>query len=298
MVAMFDVETSSLIRAAPALRGVAPETLPQELTGIYAELVTLRLREDDLTSQPDRIRLLERLSRIATIYETLADTGAESEPRRAAAFVAGTAHQMLGKVMAGAYDNQLPYLSPSEIHPLLAAPLLFLIAEQNADAREAAKALRGVRDENVLKSALVETVYDLTAENFQEVLDRAARLRQIRAPIDAAPEVAIEQALYGLCWSGIVQMVARLLGQEAAQTAFLTFESPQQAFDRVVQLSVDETILPIAGGHLVSVYGGPRHLARLLRHVADSLEGAGIVGLPAPGGAHAQFWGSWLRASR
>ena len=235
MVAMFDAETSRLIRSAPALRGVASETLPQELTGIYAELVGLRLREDESISQPDRIRLLERISRIAPIYETLADTGAEAEPRRAAAFVAGTAHQMLGKVMAGAYDSQLPYLSPSAIHPLLATPLLFLVAEQNADAREAAKALRGIRGDNVLKSALVETVYDLTAENYQEILDRATRLQQLQASVDAAPEVAIEQALYGLCWAGIVQTVGRLLGQEVPQTAFLTFESPQQAFDRVVE---------------------------------------------------------------
>ena len=77
--------------------------------------------------------------------------------------------------------------------------------------------------------------------------------------------------------------------------AFVSFETPQQAFDKVVELSVEETNLLIPGGHLVSVYGGPRHLARLLRHVADGLEGAGIAGLPTPGGTHPQFWENWLR---
>src|ERR1700730_14966534 len=76
---------------------------------------------------------------------------------------------------------------------------------------------------------------------------------------------------------------------------FLSFETPQQAFDRVVELSVEETARPTPGGHLMSVYGEPRHLARLLRHVADGLDGAGIAGLPTPGGAHPQFWGSWVR---
>src|SRR3954470_18292654 len=102
---MFDIETSRLIRSAPRLTGVDPEILPQELTGIYAELVSLRIREDQLEAQPDRVRLLERLSRIAAIYEALADTGADATARRASAFVAGTAHQILGKVVAGAYDG-------------------------------------------------------------------------------------------------------------------------------------------------------------------------------------------------
>lgn len=70
---MFDVETSRLIRRAPALQGVNPEVLPQELTGIYAELVALRLREDELEAAGERAQLLERLSRIATVYEACAD---------------------------------------------------------------------------------------------------------------------------------------------------------------------------------------------------------------------------------
>jgi hypothetical protein len=41
---MFDAETAALIRTAPALRGVDPQTLPQELTAIYVELAGLRLR--------------------------------------------------------------------------------------------------------------------------------------------------------------------------------------------------------------------------------------------------------------
>ncbi|MGF7163316.1 superfamily II DNA/RNA helicase [Rhodoligotrophos appendicifer] len=50
-----------------------------------------------------------------------------------------------------------------------------------------------------------------------------------------------------------------------------------------------------AGARLVSAYAGPRHLARLLRHVADGLEGAGIANLPAPAGAAEPVWRRWLR---
>lgn len=293
---MFDVETSRLIRRAPALRGVDPNVLPQELTGIYAELVALRLREDELVAASDRAILLERLSRIATVYEACADVTVDNERRRASAFVAATAHQILGRVMAGAYDVSLPYLTVSSIHPLLAAPLLFLVAEQNADAREAARSLTDVRDDNLIKSALIETVYDLASESYQSILDRAARLEQMRAPINEFGDAAIEQALYGLCWSGIVQLVSRLMGVESPATQFLNFDSPQNAFERVLELSVEDLNLADFGeGDSYAVFGGPRHLAALLRHLADGLEGAGVANIPPPQDASPEFWVPWLK---
>lgn len=292
---MFDTKTARLIRAAPQLRNVNPDTLPQELTAMFAELVMLRLRANELESVPERLRLLERLSRVASIYEAIVDTGSVGDARRAAAFVAATAHQMLGKVMAGAYATNLPYLSAQAVHPLLAAPLLFLIAEQNADAREAAKAIANVGDANTLKSALIETVHDLAAERFEEILARANRLRRIQASDDLPPEAAIEQALYGLCWAGIVRMVSDLLGQEAPPLQFIDFASPRLAFEKVIELAVDEVDVPIEGGHLVSLFAGPRHLARLLHRVADGLDGAGLIGLEPLDGMNENFWKGWLR---
>jgi hypothetical protein len=275
---------------------VDPEVLPQELTGIYAELVALRLREDELEAAGERTQLLERLSRIATVYEACADVTENVESRRASAFVSATAHQILGKVMSGVYDTAMPYLSTSSIHPLLAAPLLFLVAEQNADAREAAHALTEVRDENLIKSAVIETVHDLASEDYQSILARAARLSQMRASANEFADTAIEQALYGLCWSGIVQMVSRLLGVDNPQTQFLGFESPQQAFETVVALSVEDLDLGgDADAASFSVFGGPRHLASLLRHLADGLEGAGVANVPPPEGAGQPFWSAWLK---
>jgi hypothetical protein len=293
---MFDVETSRLIRRAPPLRGVNPEVLPQELTGIYAELVALRLREDELEAVGERTQILERLSRVATIYEACADTTEDAAARRASAFVAGTAHQILGKVMSGVYDAAAPYLTASSIHPLLAAPLLFLVAEQNADAREAARALERVRDENLIKSALIETIFDLASENYQLVLDRAERLAQIRAPANEFADSAIEQALYGLCWSGVVQMVCRILNVPVPSTQFLNFDTPQLAFETVVTLSVEDLdLVDYAESPSYAVFAGPRHLASLLRRLADGLEGAGVANIPPPEGAAQPFWGSWLR---
>ena len=132
---MFDATTAELIRSAPALSGVDPLTLPQELTRAYSDLVVLRLKGVSQTRTPISSRLLRRLKRIADIYEAAVDTGTHGDTRRAAAFVAGTAHQLLGRVLLAGYGADQELLEPGAIHPALAAPLLFLVAEQNADAR-------------------------------------------------------------------------------------------------------------------------------------------------------------------
>jgi ATP-dependent RNA helicase HelY len=102
-------------------------------------------------------------------------------------------------------------------------------------------------------------------------------------------------ALYGLCWSGIVQLVSQLLGRPFPQLEFVHFDSPQAAFDQVVSLATRELSLEPEGAALVSTFAGPRHLARLLRHLASDLSEAGILRIDAPGGAEHGFWGRWLK---
>ncbi len=169
---MFDAETARLIRAAPALTGVDPQILPQELTSIYTELVAMRLRFGEEEPGADRIEQIQRLGRIAAIYEAAVDTGADDERRRGAAFVSATAHQLLGRILLRVYGRVLPLLGLDSIHPSVAAPLLFLIAQQNPDAREAAKQLQGVRTDDLLETALIETIHDLATESYDAILAR------------------------------------------------------------------------------------------------------------------------------
>jgi hypothetical protein len=82
---MFDAATAELIRAAPALSGVDPLTLPQQLTRIYSDLVVLRLKGATPADDPGQLQILQRLKRIADIYEGAVDTGTDGDARRAAA---------------------------------------------------------------------------------------------------------------------------------------------------------------------------------------------------------------------
>jgi ATP-dependent RNA helicase HelY len=292
---MFDATTAALIRQAPAIRGVDPATLPQDLTQAYAELVALRLREGEPGADAARELRHDRLLKVAAVYEALVDTASDLADRRGAAFVAGTAYQILGRVGIMEEVANEDLLAPAAIHPDAAAPLLFLIAGQSPDAREAGRRLQGVRTDTVLISAMLETIADLAAENFEEILARAERLQEFRPTATAGFSDQAAQTLYGLCWSGVVQMVAGLLDRPVPVTLFRRFELPEDAFRRVEALATEDLQLPGDGGQLVSTYAGPRHLARLLRHVAGRLAGTGLTGLPAPAGSTEVTWRRWLR---
>lgn len=291
---MFDAETAALIRSAPPLQGVDPQLLPQDLTSVYAELAGLRLRAVSFGEDRDYTARVERLARIAAVYEAQVDDTIDGEARRAAAFVAGTAYQILGRVIPVTPERSA-FLSAAAIHPRVSAPLLFLVAEQSPDAREAARMLAGARLDDVHRGALLESIEDLARERFIDILERAERLARLQPTPEADLAEQATQGLYGLCWAGLSLLVSRLLDQPLPLLAYPLMATPQEVFDRVVTLAVDNLALGGPGARMVSAYAGPRHLARLLRHVAGSLEGAGIAHLPAPAGAQEQTWKRWLR---
>ena len=111
-------------------------------------------------------------------------------------------------------------LEPDAIHPSIAAPLLFLVAGQNADAREAARPLATIRIGNLLRSAVIESVFDLATERFESIFERATRLHRARVNVDSLWVTSAADALYGLCWSGIVQLVYTYLANHFRNSNF------------------------------------------------------------------------------
>jgi ATP-dependent RNA helicase HelY len=292
---MFDAGTAALIRSAPAVEGVNPEILPQELTRIYAELVALRLRATDPDAAVERAPDLDRLLRVAAVYEAITDTARNAADRRAAAFVAATAYQIVGRIDTRRGFAGDDMLTANAIHPALAAPLLFIIAGQSPDAREAGLRLQGLAAEDLVLTALLESIADLSAERFEAILARAQRLRQLRSSAAAPLELQATQALYGLCWSGLVQIAALALDQAAPQSAFRRGDTAQATFRSVEALAIGDLAVPGDGGAMTSAFTGPRHLARLLRDVAEGLMGSSLAVLPVPAGAKAEVWRRWIR---
>lgn len=290
---MFDAESARLIRMAPRVADINPGTLPQALTQAYAQLVALRLRSGDPEAAAAAGERHEGLLRLAAVYEGIVDTTDDEGHRRGAAFVAATAYQILGRISdRDDADDQL--LAPDSIHPRVAAPLLFIIAGQSPDAREAGARLSIPRDAPVLIRAMIESVADLARENLVAILDRAERLSASQPGRSNGLISQTEQALYGLCWAGVVHLAASVLGREQPETLFRRFDTPEATFRQVEALSAMRPHLTREGIAIVNTYAGPRHLARLLQHASRQFTGFGLVNLPAPAGVEEGAWRSWL----
>jgi hypothetical protein len=108
---MFDPDTVALMAQAPPLEGLDLARLPQDLTEVYAEIVTARIRLRELASGqvlPDTVRnSIKTMRRLASAQEAFVSTLPDREDRSAAAFVAASAHHvcMLADAAATGIEN-------------------------------------------------------------------------------------------------------------------------------------------------------------------------------------------------
>lgn len=297
---MFDPVTADFLRSAPALPGLDPEVLPQLLTAQYAELVARRLRmtEDgddeagDVAAETDW-----PLTRIADSYELIVSIQSEPDTRRAAAFVAGTAQQILAQEADAAASNaDRPIMDRDGIDPALAAALLFLAAEQYADAHEAARYIRPQdRPQQYVGTLLAEDIRDLVLGRFESVLERAER-RPEAFVTGPSLEERSTTALFEALIVGVELFAAEVLSAGVPVKAQGRFDSAQAAFQRVVQLSSrDHAEMGLEADRLMTSYPGPRHVASLLLAAYESTVGAAVTKVPPPDGADTGFWKNWLR---
>jgi hypothetical protein len=297
---MFDPVTAEIIRSAPALPGLNPDDLPQLLTKQYAQLVARRLRRVEGAEEGAGDGASEGewpLARIADAYEIVVSIQRNAEYRKAAAFVAGTAHQILAQESAdvdAARSDAI--MDRNRIHPAVAAALLFLVAEQYADAHEAARSIRpedGKQD--YVCTILAEDIRDLARGALQSVLERAQR-RPKRFTSDGSLEQKATTALFESLVVGVELFAAEVLAAGIPQKAEGRFESARDAFTRVLELSsLEHGSLGGLRLNFQTSYPGPRHLASLLLAAYDSIADAAVTRLQPPGGSDEDYWRSWLR---
>jgi len=295
---VFDPRTAELLQSAPGVPGLAAEDLPKALTRAYARLVS-----DRLEGGAGEIDIYDPWSvdRIADTYEIIASLEQDAALRRAAAFVAGTAQQILAR-RAPVADRmvQIP-VDRDGVDASVAAALLFLAAEQYGDANEAAAAItipqRGMRQSRELG----RHVRDLARGNLTAILARAGE-----EPVPARPAAgrlerdALRRLLNALA-RGIEHLAAHLLS--APDASLDELESARALFSRVLDLSAERRRPDVDWtpdgeedlGDLSTRYAGPAHLASLLLTATGGIADAALSRLPAPVGAGGPFWADWLR---
>lgn len=114
---MYDPRSRLLLRQAPKLADLDPDTLDELLTAAHVELATARLAVQD--GDESSIEVFTRVRRLASTFEAYVALNLRPEQTRAAAFVAGTAHQILSQLRNPRLDQPTLISSPQLTQPFL-----------------------------------------------------------------------------------------------------------------------------------------------------------------------------------
>ena len=294
---MFDPETSQLLRQAPVLPGLDPAVMPQVLTARYAELVARRLRAAEGETVHETEDIDWPLARIADVYELLISLQTDPATRRAAAFVAATAQQIIAQEASGPdSERTAPLLNRDRVDPSIAAVLLFLAAEQYADASEAARRIifKGRTQSSFTAQLLAESIQDLGEGKLESILARAER-RTKQSVARGDLETQATAALFEMLLTGVTLLAAKLLDVDPPTGLTGPIGSPRAAFRTVMELATSTHETVGTATPLLTTYPGPRHLAALLNATAEAVEQAATTGIEPPPGVEDGFWGAWLR---
>ena len=294
---MFDDPTSELIRSAPELSGLKPNSLPKALTKAYAEIVAVRLsfrKMADGTSNAAHLleplqTELERLRKIAFTQEAIASVNPEGPQRRGAAFLAATAHYVTlqaQRLLSPADRNDLDPLTPSGIAPEVAATLLFLAAGASPDAAEMSHQIQlsdvlPQFERRLLKDIKLLATGDLDALLADSTVPESPSLdgELTMAEVGAS-------ALYLMLQRCVQSIAAEVLGRPGYRASLPELE-------RVEALCTQPVVL-FQGRNSNSAFPGPRHLAALLKAVGRELPTDSLARLSAPQGVDSSRWISGL----
>jgi hypothetical protein len=294
---MFDAATAQLLRSAPAVLGLNPRDIPALLTRHYANLVSARLRGAAVDTPGDAGEEWPP-ERIADTYELIASLQTDDALRRASAFVAGTAQQILARrqLGQGGGDILVANIDRDRVDPTISAAVLFLAAEQYADANEAASAIQPQRSGQLYEATiLTQHIADLARGQLGRILERAERWRRPSTAHDLEDRALA--ALLETLISGVEIFAAHFLDAPIPPPSSGRFDDARDAFARVLKLSaaLDSEHSDDFGGSILSTYAGPHHLASLLVAAFDGMKEATLTNLPPPDGADPEFWKRWLR---
>lgn len=294
---MFDDPTSELIRSAPELSGLDPNSLPKALTKAYAEIVAVRLRlrkmANGTTNAADLLETLlpelERLRKIAFTQEAIASVNPEGPQRRGAAFLAATAHyvtlqaQLL--VRPTGWDGLSP-LSVGGIAPEISATLLFLAAGASPDAAEMSRQIQPSEVLPQVERRLLQDIKRLATGDLDALLADSSVPQPPSLNGDLTMAEVGASALYLMLQRCIQSIAAEVLGRPGYPPSLPELER--------VEAMCTQPVVRFLGRPGNSAYPGPRHLASLLKAVGRELPTDSLALLPAPPGVGVELWTSGL----
>ena len=277
---MYDPTTAALLRSSPELPDLDLQRLPEFFTDTYATIVSERLRLRTEGSSVD----VPTIRRIANTYEAYAALFPDRSDRRAAAFIAGTAHHLIQLARSTEENAPATELTRDYITPDISALLLFLASGYPADAAQMARQLNVHNDESPA-ACLGNALGALAAGRIQQVLET-------RVAADLSRTDLIEAAtdeLWRLLLRGLQLMAGRILGTPSVQAIS---EDPVAIFRAVQKLAVAD--VEGVGRNALSIFAGPHQLASLLVQVGGVLLERRVTNLPPPASIPEEGWKEFL----
>ena len=290
---MFDPQTAQLISDVPELPDLDRENLAKTLSEYFAKISSARIRLRSLEEAEADVTLngvIEDMRRLARTNEAFVSVDLDREDRAAAAFVAGTAHQLVFKAeQLQEREEESSRLTSSEISSDISTVLLFLIAEATADACEAADHLR-LDDEDRIRRALIAAIRALARGKLQSIIEAdSPDLGYLDG--QGIADVAVA-ALYRRILFGIQILARQMSGQPG--------DAPEDAHDLFLslrELCISDKVDVFEDGEPdeVVAFAGPFHLATLMAALSKDLLDSAVVGIEPPDGLDGAQWQESLR---
>jgi ATP-dependent RNA helicase DOB1 len=281
---MYNSITEAKIRSIPKIGDIPIDRLPQELTRIFAQIVSLRRRFVESTNNSETsIEFQSSLLTLQTLslnLETILLAFPNHSNKEAIAFVSATAHSLTYK-MGVQLNMGSGLLKLDTISPLISSIVLFLIGNSQADASEMAGQVDA--DESMNSSRVV-----VKLTNYIKALGRGKLIDILEDPFieDEVNQTDADDAALGYLWKelgiGIYDIAERLILKKG--------EPANTSFDKVASLSVADEL----SFDQRSVLTGPHHLSKLLQILKEGILERGVINLPSPLGTDPFAWDLFL----
>ena len=279
---MYNSITEEKIKNIPKIGEIDIDRLPQELTRIYAQVVSLRRQVNDgtINFQDDTIiSALDLLWKLSNNLEVILLSNPENEYKESIAFVAAAANNLIHKMELFQEENN-NHLSYDNISTYIATVLLFLIGNSQADAAETARSIKNLKTENLTQQRLISSIVALATGTLAEISESNFDEKEINQDLE------IEDVALNYLWReigmGIVEMSNRLLGKSITK--------PLTHFDTVLELTVSEPLLY----NQRTVVAGPYRLAKLLKILEKDIFDRAVINIPPPKDVDSNSWNSFL----
>lgn len=274
---MYNVVTEELIKKVPHVEGFSEKSLPETLTAIYAQIISLSAKYKDgkipfhlATLKSDR----KKLNILSNTLELYLFANPKSQSLKSIAFVAATARKLLFKIR-GREDEllDLNYI-PSDLY----ASLLYVICGSFADAQEVADGFNMCTIKDRYVSEFYNSVKYLVSGNLTK-LDSLV----INEPVSCDDLFQyIQQLLLTELVMGIKQFSSSLLGKA---------DYSIHSFYKVKELSVYKGV----ANSFSDVYVAPYILSSLLILSCEEMWRHAVVNVSVPIGVDEERWKNALR---